>query len=246
MLFWLDRWALAENLCFGPGLRVRPGIRCCCRTGRRGLPLRDCPVWQVAHAVCLPGCPCLCALLPSCGLLADHRHAWHGGIPGPAPVQVRHQERQSAHGSPAQLALLALGGSKRRKQSPKVTAPAGRSPPAALRPAPEASAAAAAAEEEPDPRVCLWEPPASPYGLLGEGRLPCLLCGCRHVLAACIVQPLQGPPAAVLERCWTALAACHVLCWCRYRPALWTTPAGTLQRKSSLTIRGSCSWPACC
>ncbi|KAL4444605.1 hypothetical protein ABPG77_002422 [Micractinium sp. CCAP 211/92] len=83
-------------------------------------------------------------------------------------MQVRHQERQSAHGSPAQLALLALGGSKRRKQSPKVSAPAGRSPPAALRPASEASAAAAAAEEEPDPRVCLWEPPASPYGLLEE------------------------------------------------------------------------------
>lgn len=25
-----------------------------------------------------------------------------------------------------------------------------------------------APDDAPDPRLCLWEPPASPYGLLGE------------------------------------------------------------------------------
>ncbi|KAL4427718.1 hypothetical protein ABPG75_001807 [Micractinium tetrahymenae] len=93
-------------------------------------------------------------------------------------MQLRHQERQASQGGPAQLPLLALAGSKRRKQSPKAAAPAGHSPAASLGTAGGASAAAgtagaagtaaAAAEEEPDPRLCLWEPPVSPFGLLEE------------------------------------------------------------------------------
>ena len=33
---------------------------------------------------------------------------------------------------------------------------------------PAAAAGAGVAVEEPDPRLCLWEPPVSPYGLLGR------------------------------------------------------------------------------
>ena len=78
-------------------------------------------------------------------------------------MQLRREERrQSAQGAagaavePHPLALPASA-SKRLKGSP-----------AARSPAASHGAAAAAAGEEPDPRLCLWEPPVSPFGLLGK------------------------------------------------------------------------------
>ncbi|KAI3429502.1 hypothetical protein D9Q98_005591 [Chlorella vulgaris] len=71
-------------------------------------------------------------------------------------MQLRRQERQ-ATGGPSPLASA---GKRSKTRSPL------GSPAAAKAAAPPAAAAAAA--QEPDPRLCLWEPPVSPYGLLEE------------------------------------------------------------------------------
>jgi hypothetical protein len=78
------------------------------------------------------------------------------------PLQLRRQERQA--GTPDNPLLSSA---KRSKRSPAGKAP-GAAGSAAASPAASQGAAAAAQDAEPDPRLCLWEPPVSPYGLLGE------------------------------------------------------------------------------
>ncbi|PSC75056.1 methyl-binding domain 4 [Micractinium conductrix] len=99
---------------------------------------------------------------------ALERHATAGGATSPATadflarlgenMQLRHQERQAgAEPHP----LLGLSAAKRRRST---SHPAGSSPSA---PSP-AAGTAQQAQQEADPRLCLWEPPVSPYGLLEE------------------------------------------------------------------------------
>ena len=89
----------------------------------------------------------------------------------PCPLQLRHAARQQGTASPAANPLLQPASKRRKQASPKasaVGAGAGHAPSPTASQGAAAAAAAAAAVDEPDPRLCLWEPPVSPYGLLGE------------------------------------------------------------------------------
>jgi hypothetical protein len=178
------------------------------------------------EGACLQSCLCAAASIPSsnCIFQGIKRLTNARSPPG---LQRRHQERQ-AGGAPHPLAASGAGKRHRGGSAPN-------SPNAAPGPA---AAAAAAAAEEPDPRLCLWEPPVSPYGLLGE--LSSAACSACLGMAAQQSSKLRTlhlaaqPPAPYCGE--LALS----------RTALRPTPTTVPQRRSCTTTRGSCWWPACC
>ena len=92
------------------------------------------------------------------------------------PLQLRHAARQQGAASPAANPLLQPASKRRKQASPKASAVGVAAASAASPAVSQGAAAAAAAADEPDPRLCLWEPPVSPFGLLGEWGKRFLVC----------------------------------------------------------------------
>ena len=133
------------------------------------------------------------------------------------PLQLRHQERQAgAEPHP----LLGLSAAKRRRST---SHPAGSSPSA---PSP-AAGTAQQAQQEADPRLCLWEPPVSPYGLLGARQG-----GGREVGVECGV--MLAWRVLLGGACWVgACPACH-------SGSPWGCPAVTPSRHLCIACPLAC------